>query len=225
MLRHQPTSRHPADRSLQQRPAAPRPPLQSPPRSTTRSRCRAQGGIVFGPVRHLLPLFRDVVPAIAIRLERQSGCPCMVTRTCPGLTLPQGTPPTDPCNNAAPGIGATGSGQEGASSSLRKRQAPQNLEPASAAGRPSAVRSRRWRDRARRRRRNKPNVLRFHRSLRGERRVGSRLRLLPAGRRPPSAPSFRCRPVGMVPRARRRRPWHCAGCRSPPRSIGRGSLS
>ncbi len=35
----------------------------------------AERGVVFSPVRHPVPLFRDVVPAIGIRLERQSGCP------------------------------------------------------------------------------------------------------------------------------------------------------
>src|SRR3954451_12629535 len=33
-----------------------------------------------------------------IRFEWQEEYPCMVEGTRPGLTLPQGTPPADPCN-------------------------------------------------------------------------------------------------------------------------------
>jgi hypothetical protein len=36
-----------------------------------------------------------------IRFEWQEEYPCMVEGTRPGLTLPQGTPPTDPCNKMA----------------------------------------------------------------------------------------------------------------------------
>jgi hypothetical protein len=59
-----------------------------------------QAGI-HASVRHPVPLVRDVVPAVLIRFEWQTGRPYVVERTCPSATLPQGTPTADPCTKVS----------------------------------------------------------------------------------------------------------------------------
>src|SRR5258705_9556070 len=61
----------------------------------------AQGGVIGGPIRHLVPLLRDVLTAILVRFEWHDDCPRVRNRAALLLPVTPRPPKTDPCNKVA----------------------------------------------------------------------------------------------------------------------------
>ena len=59
----------------------------------------AQGDVIGGPIRHSVPLLRDVVTAILVRFEWHGDCPGSGTAPS-SYTVHLSPPTTDPCNKA-----------------------------------------------------------------------------------------------------------------------------
>src|SRR5438445_6476744 len=59
----------------------------------------AQGDVIGGPIRHSVPLLRDVMTAILVRFEWHGDCPGPGTGS-PSYTVHSSPPTTDPCNKA-----------------------------------------------------------------------------------------------------------------------------
>src|ERR1700738_2708231 len=60
----------------------------------------AQGDVIGGPIRHSVPLLRDVMTAILVRFEGHGDCPRSGTGPPPIPPTPRRLT-TDPCNKAA----------------------------------------------------------------------------------------------------------------------------
>src|SRR6266478_5728220 len=61
----------------------------------------AQGAVIGGPIRHLVPLLRDVLTAILVRFEWHDDCPRVRNRAALLLPVTPRPPKTDPCNKVA----------------------------------------------------------------------------------------------------------------------------
>src|SRR5712675_728849 len=61
----------------------------------------AQGAVIAGPIRHLVPLLRDVLTAILVRFEWHDDCPRVRNRAALLLPVTPRPPKTDPCNKVA----------------------------------------------------------------------------------------------------------------------------
>src|ERR1700758_3229750 len=61
----------------------------------------AQGNVVGGPIRHSVPLLRDVMTAILVRFEWHGDCPGSGTGPS-SYTVHLSSPTTDPCNKVGP---------------------------------------------------------------------------------------------------------------------------
>src|SRR6201987_5417794 len=61
----------------------------------------AQGNVVGGPIRHSVPLLRDVMTAILVRFECHGDCPGSGTGPS-SYTVHLSSPTTDPCNKVPP---------------------------------------------------------------------------------------------------------------------------
>jgi hypothetical protein len=59
----------------------------------------AQGDVIGDPIRHSVPLLRDVMMAILVRFEWRCDCPGSRTSP-PSYTVHFSSPTTDQCNKA-----------------------------------------------------------------------------------------------------------------------------
>jgi hypothetical protein len=59
-----------------------------------------QGDVIGGPIRHSVPLLRDVMTAILVRFEWHGDCPRSGTGP-PSYTVHSSPPTTDPCNKVS----------------------------------------------------------------------------------------------------------------------------